>query len=139
MNLRWTKPAVRGTSGKRDMIDRFVDIADWVSEAMGTPTNILLWLLAVVWWFGMFAFHFLGPDSQILPSWFTSNAFNFPLNTVTTLVELFIGFFLAAAANRSEKRLLAIIQKMEVMIEHLETLVGRDNEKLDRLLKYHGL
>ncbi len=63
----------------------FQRIADKVSYAMGTPTNILIWLIAVGVWVA------LGPyfaNHQFLPAWFTSNGFNFPLNTVTTIAEL---------------------------------------------------
>lgn len=82
--------------------EKFVDLADFVSYAMGTPLNILFWITAVVVWIS------LGPQiakHNFMPEWFTSNAFNFPLNTVTTLAELYIGFLVAAASNRSERHL----------------------------------
>jgi low affinity Fe/Cu permease len=84
----------------------FLKIADYVSAAMGRPTNIVIWLIAVVAWTAIFA----TGGSHIasgtwLPSWFTSQGFNFPLNLVTTVAELFIGFLVAAASNRSERNL----------------------------------
>jgi hypothetical protein len=51
-----------------------------------------------------------------MPSWFVSTGFNFPMNLFTTVAELFIGFLVAAAENRSERNLeatLAAIQASE--------------------------
>jgi low affinity Fe/Cu permease len=84
----------------------FLKVADYVSAAMGRPTNIIVWLVAVIAWTAVFAFG----GSRIaggtwLPAWFTSQGFNFPLNLMTTVAELFIGFLVAAASNRSERSL----------------------------------
>lgn len=98
----------------------FTRIADRVSYGMGTPLNIGVWIVLVAGWIGLFATHVLGPTTNILPGWFTSNAFNFPLNTVTTLAELYIGFLVAAAANRSERQLKSILTDL------------LDDEKLDQ-------
>src|SRR5580658_264283 len=86
--------------------DAFLRFANWVSEAMGRPTNIIFWFVVVVAWTFVFAFggHHVASGSW-LPSWFTSEGFNFPLNLVTTVAELFIGFLVAAASNRSERNL----------------------------------
>jgi low affinity Fe/Cu permease len=91
--------------------------ADWVSAAMGRPTNIIIWLILVVGWIVIFAFG--GPhlaSGSWMPNWFVSTGFNFPMNLSTTVAELFIGFLVAAAANRSERNLeatLAAIQASE--------------------------
>jgi len=84
----------------------FLKVADYVSAAMGRPANIVFWLVAVIAWTAVFAFG----GSRIasgtwLPAWFTSQGFNFPLNLATTVAELFIGFLVAAASNRSERNL----------------------------------
>ncbi len=94
---------------------------------MGTPLNILFWILAVGFWIGM------GPliaKSSFLPAWFTSNAFNFPLNTVTTLAELYIGFLVGAAANRNERankkqseHNSALTEKIEHMMEEQDNVL----------------
>jgi low affinity Fe/Cu permease len=102
----------------------FLKVADYVSAAMGRPTNIMIWLLAVIIWTSIFAFG----GSRIasgtwLPAWFTSQGFNFPLNLITTVAELFIGFLVAAASNRSERNLeatLAGIQQSEDRDEQIE-------------------
>ena len=88
----------------------FTRLADKVSFGMGTPQNIAFWIVAVIVWIGLFAVGIMSANTSVLPGWFTSNAFNFPLNTVTTLAELYIGFLVAAAANRSERNLRTVIQ-----------------------------
>jgi low affinity Fe/Cu permease len=95
----------------------FQRIADYVSAAMGRPTNIIIWLVLVLVWTFIFAFggeHLA--SGTWMPAWFTSTGFNFPLNLITTVAELFIGFLVAAASNRSERNLettLAAIQASE--------------------------
>ena len=103
--------------------ERFARIADAVSYGMGTPTNISIWTLAIAAWFCLFAFNPNLQNTDFLPSWFTSNSFNFPLNTVTTVAELVIGFLIAAAANRVEKRNYELHQHMAKILEHVEKLV----------------
>src|SRR5260221_5433642 len=94
--------------------EKFLKIADAVSFGMGTPTNIIFWILAVFVWFilgvtrpGLFI------QGKFLPNWFTSSAWNFPLNTITTLAELYIGFLVAAATNRAERELKKIIDNIK--------------------------
>lgn len=113
----------------------FINIADRVSSFMGTPLNILIWIFIVASWIALFALHVLTSDSDILPSWFTSNAFNFPLNTVTTLAELYIGFLIAAAANRVEKRNSELHRNMQQMLAHIETLLEREDLELQSIEK----
>jgi low affinity Fe/Cu permease len=108
-----TKPdsPVDEAAKRASLFQRF---ADWVSEAMGSPGNIVFWLVLVVVWFSIFAFggaHLASGDW--LPAWFTSQGFNFPLNLVTTVVELFIGFLVATAANRSQRALTALLKRIE--------------------------
>ena len=51
--------------------------------------------------------------------------FNFPLNLITTVAELFIGFLVGAASNRSERNLEATLGRIERLerIEQLERSV----------------
>lgn len=98
----------------------FERVADWVSAAMGRPTNIIVWLALVIAWTAM------GPylaQHPFLPAWSVSAGWNFPLNLVTTVAELFIGFLVAAASNRSERNLnhtLAAIAQQETQIGQVE-------------------
>ena len=115
---------VAATADKESIFDR---IADYVSAAMGRPTNIMIWLVLVVGWTALFATHIVSANANFLPTWFTGTAFNFPLNLVTTVAELFIGFLVAAAANRSERNLeltLAAIADQEKHIEDVEAALS---------------
>ena len=73
-----TTQAMKDAVKRPTAFDRF---ADWVSEAMGRPFNIAFWLVLVVAWTLIFALG--GPrlsSGSWLPSWFTSQGYNFPLN-----------------------------------------------------------
>lgn len=113
------------------MNNKFIDIADWVSEAMGTPINIVFWLLAVLSWFLLFAFNPNLQNNNFLPAWFTSNSFNFPLNSITTLAELYIGFLVAAAANRVEKRNRELQVQQAKIIQHIDATSSQEKEEVD--------
>jgi low affinity Fe/Cu permease len=107
--------------------DAFLRVANWVSEAMGRPGNIAFWFVLVVAWTLVFA---LGgrhlASGTWLPSWFTSTGYNFPLNLITTVAELFIGFLVAAAANRAQDALTELLA-------HIRSTVEREAAIEDRL------
>jgi low affinity Fe/Cu permease len=119
-------PAVPESAPERE--SAFLKVADYVSAAMGRPTNIMIWLIAVIAWTAIFAFggrHIAG--GTWLPKWFTSQGFNFPLNLITTVAELFIGFLVAAASNRSERNLdmtLARLSQQDQQIADVENRLG---------------
>jgi low affinity Fe/Cu permease len=97
---------------------RFLRFANWVSEAMGKPANIVFWFVSVAVWTMIFAVG--GPhlaSGTWLPAWFTSTGYNFPLNLVTTVAELFIGFLVAAAANRAQDALTALLAHIRAGVE----------------------
>ena len=117
---------VQATADKESIFNR---VADYVSAAMGRPTNIMIWLVLVVGWTLLFAVHIVSANANFLPGWFTGTAFNFPLNLITTVAELFIGFLVAAAANRSERNLeltLAAIAEREKQIEDVEAALSAE-------------
>jgi low affinity Fe/Cu permease len=115
----------------------FIKLADAVSFGMGTPTNIFFWILAVVIWFWLGSTKAdLFINGNFLPAWFTSNAWNFPLNTITTLAELYIGFLVAAAANRSERELRKVIESTRKTVEQVERINANQNEILKILIAY---
>lgn len=135
-------PPVDGVTVKKD--NWFQRFADWVSEAMGSPGNIVIWLVAVLAWVSLFAFG--GPhlaSGSWLPAWFTSQGFNFPLNLVTTVAELFIGFLVATAANRSQRALTALlgrIEKQEAQISLVEqNLAAQLQQNTDLTTQVHEL
>ena len=77
-------------------------------------------------WTFVFAFggHSVASGSW-LPSWFTSEGFNFPLNLITTVAELFIGFLVAAAANRSQTALTALLGHIRAGVERDVAMEGQ--------------
>ena len=116
--------------------ERFLKVADAVSFGMGTPTNIFFWILAIVIWFVLGYWRSdLFVRGSFLPDWFTSNAWNFPLNTITTLAELYIGFLVAAATNRSERKLRKIIITIKRTLDKVETINRQQTEMLTILMK----
>jgi low affinity Fe/Cu permease len=124
--MRNTMTPVEASADKESIFNR---IADYVSAAMGRPTNIMIWLVLVVGWTLLFAAHVVSANANFLPGWFTGTAFNFPLNLITTVAELFIGFLVAAAANRSERNLeltLAAIADQEKQIEDVQAALSAE-------------
>jgi hypothetical protein len=114
----------------------FQRIADRVSYGMGTPTNIAIWIVLVVGWTLLFA---LSSSKSIqggtfLPAWFTSTGYNFPLNLVTTVAELYIGFLVGASANRSERNLEDTLAQIETLEKKLGTLI-QENTNLTNKVK----
>jgi low affinity Fe/Cu permease len=136
-----TTQAMKDAVKRPTAFDRF---ADWVSEAMGRPLNIVFWLVLVVAWTLIFAIggHKLS-DGGWLPGWFTSQGYNFPLNLVTTVAELFIGFLVATAANRAQNALTALLDKIDLQEQQIEAteakIVGLINENTDLTSEIHTL
>ena len=109
-----------GTPAPPERESVFGRTADYVSAAMGRPTNIVVWLVLVIAWTAMGPYLARHP---FLPAWSVSTGWNFPLNLITTVAELFIGFLVAAASNRSERNLdrtLAAIAAQEKQIGDVE-------------------
>lgn len=118
----------------KSLNERFTDFADLVSEVMGTPTNIGFWFFLVFAWFAIFAINPGLQNSNFLPSWFTSNAFNFPLNSITTLCELFIGFLCAAATNRAQRILMQVLGQLQIALGHLEEIEEQMQSQTQEIL-----
>jgi uncharacterized membrane protein len=118
---------VKAPAGRESIFDR---IADYVSAAMGRPANIMTWLVLVVGWTSLFAAHIVSANANFLPGWFSGTAFNFPLNLVTRVAELFIGFLVAAAANRSERNLELTLAAIAEQEEHIEDVQEKLSEEL---------
>jgi low affinity Fe/Cu permease len=113
-----TTQAMKDAVKRPTAFDRF---ADWVSEAMGRPLNIAFWFVLILVWTLIFALG--GPElssGSWLPSWFTSQGYNFPLNLITTVAELFIGFLVATAANRAQNALTALLDKIDTQEQQIE-------------------
>lgn len=99
---------------------------------MGTPANIALWLFVIgAWTFCWAAFTVTMTHLRLLPAWATSNAFNFPLNTGTSVAELFIGFLVGTAASRGEQAMYVAVEKVSALeatvlehVQRMETLLS---------------
>jgi low affinity Fe/Cu permease len=106
----------------------FERVADYVSAAMGRPANIVVWLVLVIAWTAM------GPylaQHPFLPAWSVSTGWNFPLNLVTTVAELFIGFLVAAASNRSERNLTVTLARISEQEKTISDVDDRLSEALE--------
>jgi low affinity Fe/Cu permease len=113
----------------------FQRIADRVSYGMGTPPNIAVWIVLVVGWTLFFA---LSSSKSIqggtfLPHRFTSTGFNFTLNLVTTVAELYIGFLVGASSNRSERNLEDTLAQIETPEKKLGTLIQENTDLTTRV------
>lgn len=100
-------------------LSHFQRVADRVSYGMGTPANIAVWVVLVVGWVLLFALDH-SPKVEhgtFMPAWFTSTGFNFPLNLITTVVELYVGFLVGASSNRSERNLEATLARISAQDE----------------------
>jgi low affinity Fe/Cu permease len=114
LRLKLYKTSHGGLTADPEQASLFQRAADWTLAAMGRPANIVIWLVAVIAWTATFAIGGSHISSgNWLPAWFTSQGFNFPLNLVTTVAELFIGFLVGAASNRSERNLEAPLSRIE--------------------------
>lgn len=115
-----------------ERLSLFQRAADRVSYGMGTPLNIGIWIVIVVGWTLIFGLHLVNANGTFLPAWFTSTGFNFPLNLVTTVAELYIGFLVGASSNRSERNLettLARISAQDDQINAVEITLSQALEQ----------
>jgi uncharacterized membrane protein len=122
------RPDDNDHDGDEQPTNRFVRVADRVSYAMGTWQNIVVWIILVGTWFA------LGPylaHHSVLPAWFTSNNFNFPLNTVTTIAELYIGFLVGASTNRTERHNRTQADRMEALEKLIHDELKRNSAVTD--------
>lgn len=108
-------------SEKKSLNDRFTDIADVVSEKMGrwwiTLTSIVL---VVLWLASGPLFHF-------------SDTWQLIVNTPTTIIEMWIGFLLAAAANRAEKHNRQLQEHQGTLLEKIESIEEQHERMLNHL------
>lgn len=95
------------------MNDRFTRLADAVSEGMGYWWVSALALIAVLAWLAA------GPMMGFSDTW------QLAINTPTTIAELFIGFLLAAAANRAERRNRDLMEQIKRLVEKEESEIEK--------------
>src|ERR1700683_4928583 len=115
-----------------ERLSLFQRAADMVSYGMGTPLNIGIWIILVVGWTLLFALHIVNANGTFLPTWFTSTGYNFPLNLVTTVAELYIGFLVGASSNRSERNLEATLGRISAQDEQIGLVETKLSEALSQ-------
>ena len=67
------------------------------------------------------------------PGWWYGTFYNLPLNLVTTVIELFVGFLIAAAANRVEKRNKELQEIQVSILKHIEQIAGGEDEEIKQI------
>lgn len=114
---------------KTRLNERFTNVADRVSSAIGEWWVTALSVLALLLWLA------LGPSMHFSDTW------QLIANTPTTWIELFLGFLIAAAANRVERanrhqmdRLEALEAQIDEVVEGMARLLQVDHEEHGRLL-----
>jgi low affinity Fe/Cu permease len=112
------------SEGQEGQLPIFQRIANKVSYGMGTPVSIAVWILLVVVWTVLFATKLVPANGSFLPNWFTSTGYNFPLNLVKTVAELYIGFLVGASANRSERNLEATLARIDQQERQIRAVEG---------------
>jgi low affinity Fe/Cu permease len=133
-------PSESDTPITNEKTSLFQRVADRVSYGMGTPANIAIWVILVVGWVLLFSLDH-NPKVEhgsFMPAWFTSTGFNFPLNLVTTVAELYIGFLVGASSNRSERHLeatLASISQQDELISAQQAQIQDVEERLGASLE----
>ena len=113
-----------GGFGLTLMNNFFNKVSDWISWLITTWGNFLFWVVAVAAWFLVFAIDKSLASAHFMPAWFTSTAFNFPLNTVTTLVELYIGFLVGRNTNRTTQQLDRHLDDMQGHLHRMEAMLS---------------
>lgn len=106
--------------------EKFTDLADHISEFVGKWWFTTFSLIALTIW----AIYGAAIVSQHVADWFTSNQWNFPLNTVTTVGEWFLEGLVLAAANRAERRNRELHELLLRLVRHEEQEVVAIEEKL---------
>ena len=64
--------------------------------------------------------------------WFTFTGFNFPLNLVTTVAELYIGFLVGASSNRSERNLEATLGRLSAQDQQISDVELKLSKSLEQ-------
>jgi uncharacterized membrane protein len=112
------------SENKQTIDERFTAIADKVSEGLGAWWFTVVSLIVLFLWILYGAFIL----SHLTSAWFTSSQWNFPLNTITTVGEWFIGALVAAAANRVERRHELLLREIKGHTRADEATTKRDAE-----------
>lgn len=109
--------------------DLFTRFADQVSEQVGKWWFSVVSLVILSAW-TLYGALVIGPQ---VADWFSSPQWNFPLNTITTVGEWFLGAFIAAAANRVERRNREMQQAHTQLLNDIRRWVEREEREIEAL------
>lgn len=101
--------------------DRFTVLADSVTEATGRWVTSVVALVLILLWFAT------GPLFHFSDTW------QLLVNTPTTIVELFLGFFACAAANRVERRNRELSNEHQATLNYIKAKEEFDARMLTRI------
>lgn len=103
--------------------ERFTDIADRVSETIGQWWVSAISILVVLIWLAS------GPLFKFSDTW------QLLINTPTTVLEMWLGFLIAAAANRVERVNRSQMERLEALVERIEAMEERVDEVVEGMAK----
>lgn len=101
---------------RKTLDERFTDLADTVSQMMGSWKLTAFFLAAILLWAAF------GPFMHFSDSW------QLWVNTPTTIIELFCECFILAAANRVERRHDLLLREIQAKTSADEATTKRDAE-----------
>lgn len=106
---------------RKPINEQFTDIADMISEGMGKWwVTVISVIIVLIWLISGPFFHF-------------SDTWQLIINTPTTILEMWIGFLIAAAANRVEKRNRELHEQMFKLEQTVLSLVQKEEQELEQI------
>ena len=94
----------RKEDGDRDLVDRFLEVSDGVTEALGTPWALAASILLIVIW------ALTGPLFRFSDTW------QLVINTATTIITFWMVFVIQTSQNRQSK---AVQFKLDELIRSI--------------------
>jgi len=94
----------RKEDGDRDLVDRFLEVSDGVTEALGTPWALAASVLLIVVW------ALTGPLFRFSDTW------QLVINTATTIITFWMVFVIQTTQNRQSK---AVQFKLDELIRSI--------------------
>ena len=125
LGLWWQRQ--RGVASAKGVDEWFTDIADCISVGAGRWQTTGFCILLFFAWLA------LGPHMAWSDTW------QLVANTPTTWVELYLGLFMLAAANRVEKRNRELHEQILAMAQHIDRIVVHLDIEVDQICEAVGL
>lgn len=100
------------------MNERFTRIADRVSETIGQWWVTAISIVVVLLWLAS------GPFFHFSDTW------QLMINTPTTILEMWLGFLIAAAANRVERNNRLLQDQQFKIIQHIDATAAQEEQEI---------